>query len=62
MTLIQPGTSIATSLNDDYGAGDSFSAGAELQWGLFGLILATEMGQLILLPRFTAEENEARYS
>ena len=30
MTLIQPGTSLATSLNEGYGVGDSFSVGDEL--------------------------------
>lgn len=37
MTLIQPGTSLATSLKDGYGAGDSFSVGDELLWELFDL-------------------------
>ena len=62
MTLNQPGPCLAISINDDYGAGDSFSAGAERQCGLFDLIPARERGQVRLLPHFTAEENEARNS
>lgn len=50
MTLIQPGTSLAISLNDDYGGADPFSAGAERLCGLFDLIPARRGGRSDYYP------------